>query len=115
MKLTLLSSLSLLASATAENQFAGRPRLTPPVVPEVEFALAASSDAVANNTGFFTQLLNHDDPSAGTFQQRYYWNSEFWKGPGSPVSSPHSSPLIACKNGADLLGRVLHSRGNFCR
>lgn len=91
----LLSSLALLAaSATAENPFVRRQRLTPPPVgAEVEFATASlTGTSAANGTGFFTQLLNHDDPSAGTFQQRYYWNSEFWNGPGSPVSPPRLTP-----------------------
>nr|POE51727.1 putative extracellular serine carboxypeptidase [Quercus suber] len=33
----------------------------------------------------FTQLIDHDDPSLGTFEQFYYYSSEYWKGPGSPV------------------------------
>ena len=92
MKLSLFSSLSLLAaSAEAANQFARRPRLVPPVVEgEAElYPIASGSYPTATNgTGFFTQLINHDDPSVGTFQQRYFWNAEFYQGPGSPVSPP---------------------------
>jgi len=33
----------------------------------------------------FTQLVDHVDTSLGTFQQRYWWSSEFWAGQGSPV------------------------------
>lgn len=95
MKLSLFSSLSLLAaSAEAANQFARRPRLAPPVLEgEVELYPIASGSypTVTNGTGFFTQLLNHDDPSAGTFQQRYFWNAEFYQGPGSPVSLAYIS------------------------
>jgi len=33
----------------------------------------------------FEQLLDHDDPSKGTFSQFYFWDTQYWKGPGSPV------------------------------
>jgi hypothetical protein len=84
MKLSLLSLL--LAASASANQFARRSRLTPPLLEADadDFPIATGSGAT-NGTGFFTQLINHDDPSAGTFQQRYYYNSEFWAGPGSPV------------------------------
>ena len=44
-------------------------------------ALSSSS-----NSEVFDQFIDHENPSFGTFQQRYWVNSEFWKGPGSPVS-----------------------------
>ncbi|KAH8911725.1 serine carboxypeptidase S28 [Coniochaeta sp. PMI_546] len=33
----------------------------------------------------FQQLIDHSNPSLGTFSQWYWWNTTFWKGPGSPV------------------------------
>lgn len=33
----------------------------------------------------FEQLIDHNDPSLGTFSQFYYYSDEYWKGPGSPV------------------------------
>lgn len=33
----------------------------------------------------FSQLIDHDNPSLGTFEQFYYWDTSYWKGPGSPV------------------------------
>ncbi|KAL8377977.1 hypothetical protein RB595_008590 [Gaeumannomyces hyphopodioides] len=33
----------------------------------------------------FTQFIDHNNHSLGTFSQRYWWNAEFWGGPGSPV------------------------------
>lgn len=33
----------------------------------------------------FEQLIDHNNPSLGTFSQFYYYSTEFWKGPGSPV------------------------------
>ncbi|KAH7317866.1 peptidase S28 [Rhexocercosporidium sp. MPI-PUGE-AT-0058] len=60
-----------------------------PVLPVEAGDTPADSVAAAavNTTGsaFFTQLLDHNDPSKGTFQQKYWWNSEWWAGPGSPV------------------------------
>ncbi|KUI61468.1 putative serine protease EDA2 [Cytospora mali] len=35
--------------------------------------------------GVFQQLLDHSDPSLGTFNQSFWWSTEFWQGPGSPV------------------------------
>ena len=40
---------------------------------------------VYNST--FEQLIDHDNPSLGTFSQFYYYSTEFYKGPGSPVVS----------------------------
>ncbi|KAK4167891.1 putative serine protease EDA2 [Cladorrhinum sp. PSN259] len=33
----------------------------------------------------FTQLIHHSNASVGTFSQRYWWNTEFWGGPGAPI------------------------------
>ncbi|KAL2192821.1 serine carboxypeptidase S28-domain-containing protein [Corynascus similis CBS 632.67] len=38
-----------------------------------------------NGWGTFDQLIDHANPSLGTFKQRYWFGTEFWKGPGSPV------------------------------
>jgi hypothetical protein len=88
MKFSVLSAISLLAPLGAANEFLHLGRLIPPVDPDDQ-----SEDAVAaadvNTTGsaFFTQWLDHDDHSQGTFQQKFWWNSEYWTGPGSPVST----------------------------
>ncbi|KAH7370263.1 peptidase S28 [Rhexocercosporidium sp. MPI-PUGE-AT-0058] len=47
--------------------------------------LVAAAPVNTTGSAFFTQLLDHNDPSKGTFQQKYWWNSEWWAGPGSPV------------------------------
>lgn len=49
-----------------------------------EPAAAANGSGTTGN-GTFKQLIDHANPSLGTFDQFYYWSSEFWKGPGSPV------------------------------
>jgi hypothetical protein len=33
----------------------------------------------------FDQLIDHNDPSLGTFPQRYWWSTQFYEYPGSPV------------------------------
>ncbi len=38
-----------------------------------------------NGWGTFDQLLDHSNPSLGTFKQRYWYGTEFWRGPGSPI------------------------------
>ena len=35
--------------------------------------------------GTFSQLIDHSNPSLGTFEQFYYWSDEFYSGPGAPV------------------------------
>jgi len=44
---------------------------------------------VYNST--FEQLIDHENPSLGTFSQFYYYSTEFYKGPGSPVVSSIAS------------------------
>jgi hypothetical protein len=38
-----------------------------------------------NGWGTFDQLIDHADPALSTFKQRYWYGTEFWKGPGSPI------------------------------
>jgi hypothetical protein len=47
--------------------------------------LTTTAATVLNAT--FEQLIDHDNPSLGTFNQFYYYSTEFYKGPGSPVVS----------------------------
>ena len=95
MKASFLSTITALAYATtifaANSKFLRRGRLIPPVESTGNVDMfSASAAAQANLTGsaFFNQLLDHDDPSKGTFQQKFWWSSEFWEGPGSPVGHP---------------------------
>jgi hypothetical protein len=63
----------------------------PPLdIADTEFAskLVQSRDtnSVATlGTGTFQQILDHSDPSKGTFSQAFWWSTEYWQGPGSPV------------------------------
>ncbi|PVH89666.1 putative serine protease K12H4.7 [Cadophora sp. DSE1049] len=86
MRSSIATAISALACLVSGNQFKNLGRLLPPL--EDADVLAADVAAAPVNTtgsGFFTQLLDHDNPSKGTFQQKYWWNAEFWAGPGSPV------------------------------
>lgn len=38
-----------------------------------------------NGWGTFDQLIDHNNPSLGTFRQRYWYGTEYWSGPGSPI------------------------------
>src|SRR6516162_5575028 len=39
----------------------------------------------AISEGLFDQLLDHRNTSFGTFKQRYWYDAQYWQGPGSPV------------------------------
>jgi hypothetical protein len=71
-------------SSLVSCNFASYPRN--PAIP-----VATQLDA---NEAIFEQLIDHNNPSLGTFQQRYWWNTEFWNGTGSPVelSYPYNFP-----------------------
>lgn len=49
--------------------------------------LAALADPTQPATGiaYFEQYIDHDNPALGTFNQTYWYNATFWKGPGSPI------------------------------
>ncbi|KAF2710411.1 serine-type peptidase-like protein [Pleomassaria siparia CBS 279.74] len=44
-------------------------------------------DGVAgfNGWGTFDQLLDHSNPNLGTFEQRYWYGTQYWNGTGSPI------------------------------
>lgn len=54
-----------------------------PIPPRVHRPLDKRADAVTAAT--FQQLIDHRRPELGTFSQRYWYNDEFYDGPGSPV------------------------------
>jgi hypothetical protein len=78
MKAPIVSVVSLLAAAVSARL--GKPVPPPLELPETHAGL------VTNGNSIFEQLLDHTNPSLGTFSQSYWYNFEFWKGPGSPVS-----------------------------
>lgn len=38
-----------------------------------------------NGWGTFDQLIDHRNPRLGSFKQRYWYGTEYWTGPGSPI------------------------------
>lgn len=91
MKFCIISSVLLCfvirAVCAAKDGPQPLPRMNVPVPPPEEDVTFAST-FVTNVSGsaFFDQLLDHHNPGKGTFKQKYWWNAEFWGGPGSPVS-----------------------------
>ncbi|KIO21856.1 hypothetical protein M407DRAFT_28566, partial [Tulasnella calospora MUT 4182] len=50
----------------------------------------SSTLSVVGNNGinfeyWFDQLIDHNNPSAGTFKQRYYFSDQYWTGDGAPI------------------------------
>ncbi len=58
----------------------------PPGIPMVdlsdEYGLTTRALPPYDTVYYFDQLIDHDDPSKGTFQQRYWHTSEYYQ-PGS--------------------------------
>lgn len=79
--LAVLSAPSVLALLNVEH-------FTPPLFSVQDVA----EDVVSNDKaraptihrGVFQQLIDHDNPDLGTFDQHYWWNED-WYTPGSPV------------------------------
>ncbi|KAG6178013.1 hypothetical protein E4U36_006790 [Claviceps purpurea] len=78
-----IASALLLHSADAHGH---KMRLRPPPHPEGDVAMLAVARAQGKiRNGTFQQLLDHKNPHLGTFSQRYWYNTEWWAGPGAPV------------------------------
>lgn len=85
MKSAVLVLTSLLASGTWAHSAQSK-KLVPPPLRQSETSEGASQKrATTSGQGVFQQLLDHNDASLGTFNQSFWWSSEYWQGPGSPV------------------------------
>ncbi|KAJ5732680.1 Peptidase S28 [Penicillium malachiteum] len=73
----MLSSIALALFAAPSVLAIGPKRPSPPATG------SSTKDTIQEST--FEQLLDHSNPSLGTFSQRYWYNSEWWAGEGSPV------------------------------
>lgn len=85
---SLLGALLLGSSALAKHTGRLAKPLPPPLVDEsLDFGAVSSHEkrATTSGTAVFQQLLDHNDPSKGTFNQSYWWSTEYWTGPGAPV------------------------------
>ncbi|KAH6681003.1 putative serine peptidase [Halenospora varia] len=86
-----VSALSLASSSYAN--LAGPAR--PPISQEaVQTASLLPRSSTGSST--FKQFIDHNNPSLGAFTQRYWYNTEFWNGPGSPVIifNPGEVPVL---------------------
>ncbi|EPS30153.1 hypothetical protein POX_b02836 [Penicillium oxalicum] len=68
-------ALSALCASAAQAAIAPKP--VPPPAVDASHAIQGAAT--------FQQLIDHKNPSLGTFSQRYWWSSEWWAGEGSPV------------------------------
>lgn len=60
---------------------------------------SSSARSIADGNGvdfeyWFEQLIDHNNPSSGTFRQRYFFSDQYWKGDGSPIilQTPGETP-----------------------
>lgn len=119
-----MKSITLLALFGLCDAFSiGTQRLVPP-----EFELDPTHLAILNDNGAnkrpsialasvptlgnftFAQKLDHSNPKAGTFEQRIWYNSEFWAGPGSPIIFFTPGEVAADRYGGYLTNATLTGR-----
>jgi hypothetical protein len=78
---SLVAAAVLLAGqASANLAIMGSMLALPPLKDE-----SISMERRAAGAGEFDQLIDHSNPSLGTFKQRFWWNDMFYGGPGSPI------------------------------
>ncbi|CZS89392.1 related to serine protease [Rhynchosporium agropyri] len=84
MKTSIIAAVWALARLVSSHRFGhmGLPLKNTHIRQRSETSFTADN---STGWGFFTQPLDHDNPTKGTFQQKFWWNTEFWAGPGSPI------------------------------
>ncbi|KAH6680540.1 putative serine protease K12H4.7 [Halenospora varia] len=97
-----LANIAVAAVDAVEHEFLHLGRLIPPFEPGEKAGVIVTSQTNDTGSGFFDQLLDHNDPSKGTFKQKFWWNIEFWGGPGSPVVLFTPGEIAAANYGAYL-------------
>ncbi|MCJ1312185.1 hypothetical protein MMC25_005859 [Agyrium rufum] len=76
----------------------------PPLVDEV---------VATTGNGTFQQYIDHDNPKLGTFSQSYWWNDQYYAGPGSPVVIFTPGEVAAAQYTGYLTNRTL--TGQFAK
>lgn len=89
MQLSLLAAVIAAFTAPAVNALHASQELgyVPPIPEDAGSPNGLSKRATNPNIepATFQQLIDHKNPSLGTFTQRYWYNAEFYNGPGSPI------------------------------
>lgn len=89
----MLPSISLLVLAISSIPFAsvlagshgnGLPRTNIRDPPPPPATTSATEDQVTT-PHYFDQLIDHNNPSLGTFKQRYWFSDEYWTRQGAPI------------------------------
>lgn len=75
-----------------------------------------SADNWTPGSGVFQQLIDHSNSSLGTFSQSFWWNDEFYAGPGSPVvfytpGEDDASYFVDYLRNTTLMGRFAEAIG----
>ncbi|KAM3437764.1 hypothetical protein MY4824_003598 [Beauveria thailandica] len=69
---------------------------------------AAKEPSTDNTTmGYFDQLIDHSRPELGTFKQRYFYSTAYYKGPGSPVSVAAPGEVAANEKYMSLTNKTM--------
>lgn len=76
--------LGLASTVSSAGLVPNRFQLVPPPVRDERQASEKTKRAEIQS-GVFDQLIDHSRPELGTFPQRFWWSTEFYDGPGSPV------------------------------
>ncbi|KAF2149996.1 putative serine peptidase [Myriangium duriaei CBS 260.36] len=80
---TLFVAASSLSTALASSVAFGKWGMHLPLPPDN--AATAPNPLANTKLASFDQLIDHKNPSLGTFAQRYWYNVDHWGGPGYPV------------------------------
>ncbi|XP_014550039.1 hypothetical protein COCVIDRAFT_116699 [Bipolaris victoriae FI3] len=55
------------------------------VLPSLKPSVVPKNTSLLSGRGVFRQLIDHTHPEVGTFSQKYWFNTTYWGGPGSPI------------------------------
>ncbi|KJX93378.1 hypothetical protein TI39_contig4325g00006 [Zymoseptoria brevis] len=86
-----MRSIFLLLAAVLATADAFTPRIPmrrprPPLADDTtKDSINDGSSSSGTPQAFFDQLIDHSNPSLGTFPVRYWYDTTPWRGPGSPI------------------------------
>lgn len=117
-----VSSLLALALGLADGAFAGKNHIKPIHPPLSDFAAKSTGHGMGAlaephvGQGLFDQLIDHSQPQLGTFKQRFYYSTMYYKGPGYPIAMEAPSeaaldPRSAVLNNITMVGLIAQNLG----